>query len=227
MADNAHAGHRERLKRLFLDSSFDEWPQEKVLEFVLFFGNARADVSPLAKQLIDRFGSIWNVLNAPVDRLMEVKGVGEHNAVLLRTFGDLRRYAYAARKNEKLLDTLSSRIEALRPHFEGLKHESMFILCLDSQKRSLGVREIAKGTTRQVRVSLKVITRHAVAVAADSVILAHNHLTGSPAPSAADHATTSSVRAALAQLDMELLDHIIFADGHALSMAGSYPSLDL
>ncbi|GHU95371.1 UPF0758 protein [Clostridia bacterium] len=227
MADNPHAGHRERLKREFIAGGFEGWPQEKVLEFALFFANARSDVKPLAKRLLARFGSIWGVTNAPLDQLTAVTGVGDHCAALLKMIGELHGFVGDQRKTEGRLDTLAAQIDMLKPRFAGLKHESMFLLCLDSQKRCLGIREVAKGTTRQVSVNLKTVTRHAVSSAADSVILAHNHLCGNPTPSASDHATTSSIRTALAQVDVVLLDHIIFTDTDALSMAGAYPNLDL
>ena len=87
-----HDGHRQRLKTEFLARP-DSFPDHKLLELLLFYANPRSDTNPLAHELIDRFGSLAGVLDAPVEELCKVKGVGEHHL--------LRPYFFGAR-NEML-----------------------------------------------------------------------------------------------------------------------------
>ncbi len=79
-----HDGHRQRLKTEFLARP-DSFPDHKLLELLFFYANPRSDTNPLAHELIDRFGSLAGVLDAPPEELCKVKGMGKHGAVLLKT----------------------------------------------------------------------------------------------------------------------------------------------
>ena len=79
-----HDGHRERVRRRFLENDLDGFADHEALELLLYYAIPQGDVNPLAHELIDRFGSLSGVFTAPVEMLTEVKGVGERAAVLLR-----------------------------------------------------------------------------------------------------------------------------------------------
>ena len=76
-----HAGHRQRMKTEFLTRGLEGWPDHRVLELLLFYAIPQGDVNAIAHDLIDRFGSLAGVLDASVDELTKVLGVGEHTAL--------------------------------------------------------------------------------------------------------------------------------------------------
>lgn len=97
--------------------------------------------------------------------------------------------------------------------------EHFGVMCLDAQNRLIAFEIVASGTLTQTAVYPREVVLRALAHGAASVVLAHNHPSGTVQPSRADHALTETLRAALALVDVRVLDHIIVAAGDALSMA--------
>lgn len=87
-----HDGHRQRLKQRFLEEGLESFTDIQVLELLLFFSVPRQDTNPIAHALLDHFGSLYQVLEAPVEELRKVKGVGEQSALLLSLMNDVARY---------------------------------------------------------------------------------------------------------------------------------------
>ena len=92
-AMNPHQGHRERRKRQFRDFGLDAFADHEALELLLFFAIPRQDTNPLAHELLSRFGSLEAVLEASVEELTAVPGIGENAALLLRLVPALSRRA--------------------------------------------------------------------------------------------------------------------------------------
>ena len=102
-----HDGHRQRLKQRFLEEGLESFTDIQVLELLLFFSVPRQDTNPIAHALLDHFGSLYQVLEAPVEELRKVKGVGEQSALLLSLMNDVARYYQVDRTmREKILPTL-------------------------------------------------------------------------------------------------------------------------
>ena len=90
---NVHAGHRQRLKRQFLEAGLDSLSDVNCLELLLFYAIARRDTNPLAHALLEQFGSLSAVFNASPEQLQQGPGISEHAAVLLHAIPALgRRY---------------------------------------------------------------------------------------------------------------------------------------
>ena len=105
--ESIHKGHRERLKQRFLEEGLDNFTDIQVLELLLFYAIPRSDTNPIAHNLLDHFGSLSQVLEADVEELKKVPGIGDHAATLLALVIDLCRYyqVNCARKTE-ILTTL-------------------------------------------------------------------------------------------------------------------------
>lgn len=102
-----HDGHRQRLKQRFLEEGLESFTDIQVLELLLFFSVPRQDTNPIAHALLDHFGSLYQVLEAPVEELRKVKGVGEQSALLLSLMNDVARYYQVDRTmREKILPTV-------------------------------------------------------------------------------------------------------------------------
>ena len=217
-----HSGHRERVKKEFLVRGLEGWPDHRVLELLLFYALPQRDTNGLAHELVDRFESLAGVLDASVDELCKVKGVSVHTAVLLRLISALGIQYQAERARAH--PTIHSPEEAaalLSPYFFGARNEMTFVLCLNSKRQSLGIRKISEGSIYSAEINLRRIVEEAVGLRAARIYLAHNHVGSVALPSQADWQTTDTIRAALAPLGLELVDHLIFADEDFISLEQS------
>ena len=206
MGKSVHTGHRSRMKEEFLARGVEGWPDHRILEFALFFAIPQGDVNDLAHALIEHFGSLAGVLDASVEELCKVKGVGSHTAIFLRMLPTV------AQQEAK---------EELAPYFSGARNELVYILCLGGNNQILGVRRVAEGSIQSSEVNLRRIAEEALSLRAVKIYLAHNHVNNLAIPSREDWRATDVARAALAPLGVELVDHFVFEDGEMVSMADS------
>ena len=129
-----HEGHRKRLRETFLKNGLDNFQSHNVLEMLLFYTIPRSDTNETAHRLMDRFGSLSAVLEAPVDELMKVKGVGERTAAFLHLIPEITRvYLKDKQENIKVLDTPEKVAAYLLPYFVGKTKENIVLLCLDNK----------------------------------------------------------------------------------------------
>lgn len=217
-----HDGHRKRLKELFILEGLDNFNELQVLELLLFYGIPRVDTNPIAHRLLNKFGTLSQVLEAPMEELQKVEGVGPHAASLLHLTTAVGRYYMVNRAMQsKILSTTEKCGDFLVPFFHGRSKETVFLLCLDAKCKLLCCREVSEGSVNSAGVSPRKVAEIALGVNATTVVLAHNHPSGIAVPSAEDVQTTYRVAAALDTMEIVLADHIIVADGDYTSMAQS------
>lgn len=217
-----HTGHRERVKKEFLTRGLEGWPDHRILELLLYFAIPQRDVNSLAHELVERFGSLSGVLDASVDELKKVPGVGEHTTTLLQLIPALgRRYVEQRSSPGEIIDSPERAVELLAPYFYGSHREMVYILCLDSKRKALGVRKVSEGSIYAADVNIRRINEEAMGLRASGIYLAHNHVSNLAFPSPADWQTTDVIRAALAGVGLELIDHLVFVDGDAVSLEQS------
>lgn len=219
---SVHQGHRQRLRSRFLKEGLDHFTDIQVLELMLFFSIARQDTNPIAHALLDHFGSLSRVLEAPVEELQQIDGIGEQSAVLLKLFHEAARYYQVDKAmQEKILPTISACGEYLVPFFFGRQVETVFLLCLDAKCKVLCCQSVCEGSVNYAGISVRKVAEVALNAKATTVVLAHNHPSGIALPSAEDVQTTRRVAAALNAMEITLADHIIVADGDYVSMVQS------
>lgn len=217
-----HEGHRQRLKDRFLKEGLDNFTEVQVLELLLFYAIPRIDTNPLAHRLLDRFGSISKVLDASMEELLKVEGMGHNAATLLYLATDLGRYYLVNRTMQnKFLTTVEDCGEYLMPRFYGLANETVFLLSLDAKCKLLDCRVVSEGSINSAGLSTRRVVEAALAAKATTVILAHNHPSGIAVPSREDVQTTYRVEAALDAVEIILADHIIVSDEDYVSMMQS------
>jgi len=217
-----HEGHRTRLRNQFLCSGLDSFSDIQVLEYLLTFAIARKDVNPLAHALLDRFGSLANVLDAPPERLQEVDGIGEHAAALLSLMPQLlRRYAIGKNQDTAILSKTEDVCRFLQPYFFGINEEVVYMVGLDAKCKVLSCSKLFEGGLNAVSINIRKVVETALLQHATSVILAHNHPWGVAVPSREDEQVTREVEAALELVGIALADHIIAAGDESVSMADS------
>ena len=217
---SVHDGHRARLRRQLMEGGLDSFSDVQVLELLLGFAIARKDVNPLAHALLDRFGSLSGVLDAPAGELMKVPGIGENTAVMLSVMPQLmRRYTIGKNKTGTILNTTTKAGSYLLPFFFGAKDEQVYLLCLDAKCKVLDCRKLFTGSVNTVGVSVRRIVEEALRRNATSVILAHNHTSGIALPSREDEETTNMVQAAPEAVGIRLADHMVMVEDDFGSMA--------
>lgn len=206
-----HKDHRKRMKETYLKTGFTGMSDVEKLEFILFFAIGRKDTNPVAHRLIDTFGSFQRVLEAPVNELSKVEGMGEHSAIFINSILNICA-AYGANKiiDECLSTKNAARIA--RNLFLGAHIEKFFVVCLNKSNKIIQVKQVGEGTASEVKVDIRDITSAALHTNCERIILMHNHPKGSPEPSDEDVLFTMRALSSCILNDIEVLDHIVVAD---------------
>ena len=222
MAESVHSGHRERLKKRFLQQGLDGFTDIQALELLLFYSIPRQDTNPIAHKLLNHFGSLSQVLEAPPEELIQVGGIKEHSAVLLNLINEMGRFYLVDRaQRERVLPTIDDCARYLQPYFYGRMTETVFLLCMDAKCKALCCKEVGEGSINSAGISVRRIVETALREGATTVVLAHNHPSGIAIPSPEDIQTTRRVAAALQSVEIHLADHIVVADDDYVSMVQS------
>jgi DNA repair protein RadC len=169
------------------------------------------------------FDGIAGLLHATADDLKRVKGLGPAKRSELVAVLELARRAMAQQlKAREVFATPEALKHYLQLHLSSrnqANHEVFAVIFLDVQNRLLGLEELFRGTLTQTSVYPREVVLRALHHQAAAVVLSHNHPSGSVQPSRADEALTQTLKAALALVDVRVLDHIIVGTGETLSMA--------
>lgn len=210
-------GHRDRLRQRFREGGGDALPDYELLELVLFRALSRRDTKPLAKALINTFGSFAEVINAPDERLAEVSGVGDAVITELKL---VRTAALRIMKGEIMerpaLDSWSAVLGYCRAAMGFQNKEQFRILFLDKRNRIIADEVQQEGTVDHTPVYVREVVKRALELSATAIILVHNHPSGDPAPSRADIEMTKQITASAGSLGIVVHDHIIVGkDGYA------------
>ncbi len=217
-SDKPHfSGHRERLRDRFRKGGSDALPDYELLELILFRALPRRDTKPLAKSLIERFGSFAEVISANPERLKEIKGIGEnvvteiklvHAAALRLSQGEIMQ--------RPALSSWSLLIDYCRSSMAFNEKEQFRILFLDKKNILIADEVQQEGTVDHTPVYTREVVKRALELAASSIILVHNHPSGDPTPSQPDIVMTQKIIEAAEKLNIKIHDHIIVGkQGHA------------
>lgn len=217
--DNS-TGHRARLRERFERGGLEAFAEHEVVELLLTLALPRRDVKPLAKTLVARFGNLRGILEAPIEAVREVEGVGEVAPVALRIIkAAAELYLRESAEGEVVLDNYA-RLEAFwRARLGGLTYEVMEVAYLDKAYRLMprGVERLAEGAVDSASFSQQQLFKRALQKGARFIVLAHNHPTGDLTPSAEDRELTVRVAGAAKAVEIELLDHWIVGQGGCFS----------
>lgn len=218
------AEHRRRVKDKFLTNGFPNGtPPHEVLEFLLFYSISRKDTKIIAKRLLEKFGSLSNVFNAPVKELEKVEGMGEHSAILIKLIPEIAR-AYND-DNVSRISNLSTTDEIgtyLLSRYAYFGTDEIFsVTSFNNTGKLLSFNVIEKGDIASVGVSTRKVIETLINTKATSVVIAHNHPGGFALPSDGDIKVTKMLSTALKSINVNLLDHIIIAGDDFVSLRQS------
>ncbi len=216
MEKTCHIGHRERLRKSFIENGAATLHEHHLLELLLTYAIPRRDVNPLAHELLRLYGSLESVLSAPIRDLMKVEGIGESAAALLSLAGTLRSRPSAGSGRRTPINTPEEAAKYCETLFKNpARYETTYCVSLDKKRRVIHADLVSAGTLSENVIYPRLVVEFALRHGANSVILAHNHPSGDPSPSRSDIVSTKAVCEALSGIGITLHDHIIVgADGN-------------
>ena len=223
MTKGVHSGHRARLRQNMLAMGVDKMQPHQVLEYLLSFVIARKDTNPIAHNLINKFGSFDAVLEAPINELMQVDGVGEVAATFLHTFLDFYDH-YSNNKVKKITaitNSMTATIFALGL-LKNKTHEQLYAILLDAEGYVIDYKKLADGTKTSLNIHVREITKYALSHNATQVVVCHNHPDTDSTPSAEDNVFTDNLRTALTPNGITLNEHIVVGDVDCYSYNSGY-----
>ncbi len=208
------------MKKRFLEHGLENFDDHSVLELLLFYALPRTDVNPIAHKLIESFGSLAGVFDAPIDELTKVSGISANSAMFIKLIPQAsRRYLISRCSFEDILDSTEKAGRYLLPRFFAERDEIVYMICLDAKCKVLNCKRLFRGSVNSANVSIRKIVENALLYNSTSVIIAHNHTSGIALPSHEDKITTRRIESALRAVDIVMTDHIIVAEDDFISMA--------
>ena len=217
MAEAPHyAGHRQRLRERLLKGGEAALPDYELLELTLFLAVPRRDVKPLAKRLLERFGSFAGVISAEPSRLMEIDGVGETVVAALKTVQAAAvRLARDEVMEQPIIGSWNKLIGYCRAAMAHETVEQFRVLFLNHKNALIADEVQNRGTVDHTPAYPREVVKRALELGATAVILVHNHPSGDPRPSQADIEMTREIQTAGSNLGILLHDHVVITKrGH-------------
>lgn len=204
------AGHRRRLRERFLQSGLDGFLDYEIVELLLTLGTPMKDCKQMAKSAIKMFGGLRGVLDASLDELQQIKGIGPSNAFGTKLFQAVsERYAKERIPEKIMLDSSKAVAEFLQKSIGREKKEHFVMLSLDSRNNLIKDTNISVGSLNASIVHPREVFKEAIRSSAAQIIIAHNHPSENPDASPEDVALTRRLGEAAKIIGIELLDHII------------------
>ena len=205
-----YQGHRQRLRERFSQTSGSTFQDYELLELLLFSAFPRKDVKPLAKTLMDTFGSFSGIFHASAHDLLQVPGMGEGAVVFLKALKETAvRLSHALVDKRDLFDSWERVVEYCRLKCGYEPVEQFRVLFMDKKNHLLLDEAQQRGTVDHAAVYPREVLKRALEVGASALILLHNHPSGDASPSAADIDVTLKVMEAARPLGIKIHDHLI------------------
>ena len=213
------AGHRKRLRDRFLRSGREGFHDYELLELLLTYSLPRIDTKPLAKALLHKFGTIFNIFQQPTECLEEIHGVGPNTITFFRVFQDcLARSMEVQVENQRSISGPEDLFAFVRIHLGSRAVECIYALYLNQAQRIVHQTEVAAGTVDRTPFYPRELLKPALIHNATGMILVHNHPEGHPVPSDLDLEMTRKLEDLAALFDIKLLDHLIVTQEQAYSI---------
>lgn len=212
-----HSGHRNRMRNKILNDELGNFPPHEILETLLFYCIPRRNTNPLAHKLLDHFSCLKNILNAEYTELKRCGIISEQTAFYLYFIGKLIKYYNMTFENKKIVfKNLNDYKSYLKNYFVNLDKEIAVLLFLDSSNKLLSSKKI-EGSRSEIILTPKKIVELAIHADCKKLIIAHNHPGNNCKPSVADRNLTLAAHNALSTIDVDLIDHLIYAKDECYS----------
>jgi len=213
-------GHRERLRKRFLEGGLERFTDEEVVEFLLTLGTPRGDLKLPAREALKQFGSLSGVLSGPIEKLMKIKGIGPKNALYLKLVHQVAgRYLKDRVGGKTFFGSSQAVFDYLFHSMRDLKREIFKVLFLNRKNELIIDQDVFFGTLTGSAVYAREIMTLALEHKAAGLVFVHNHPSGDPTPSTDDQRLTRDLIWAAKLLTIQTLDHIIIGHNTYYSFA--------
>ncbi len=219
--EHSHFNHRKRMREKFDSQGHKSFADHEILEMLLFYSVPRVNTNPLAHKLIEKFGSLSNVLKAKKKALLKVEGIGEQTAIYLTLIGSLLTRV-RARENNKItvIDSIDA-TDIILPEFENITDEKIYLLAIDDKFRIRYNGFIIDGNIENVDILPEMIANECIKCRATRCYIAHNHPSGCAIPSKVDVESSAEIERILESAGVSLEDHYVVSDGDYVSFYDS------
>lgn len=215
-----HDGHRERMLSKFEKNGFAIFEEHEKLEIILFYGVPRRNTNELAHELLNKYHTIANVMDAPKRELMKFNGFTERTYQLLKIIKDTYAlYEFEKKAHKTYMTTVDEFASFFQLYFMNEKHERVAIVCLDSLGKVLKTQKIGNGNSSESFFNMQEIVKIMMETSATEIVIAHNHPGNNPNPSKSDVESTIQIKKSLELLGFRLRDHFIVCESKCHSMA--------
>jgi DNA repair protein RadC len=213
-------GHRQRLRDKLREGGLERFSDEEVIEFLLAIGTPRKDLKPQAREALKKFGTLSEVLSAPLHRLTEIKGIGPKNALYLNLIHQVAgRYLRDKAKGKEFFSSSRAVFDYLFHSMRDMKKEIFKVLFLNRKNELVADQDLFYGTLTGSAVYPREIIAQALESKAAALVFVHNHPSGDPAPSPEDRRLTRDLVWAAQLMMIQVLDHLIIGRNVYFSFA--------
>lgn len=218
--DKHYVGHRQRLKKRFMDGGLSALHDYEALELLFFLCVPRADVKPLAKDLLKKYQSLSKIMQLDEKEILSNKGVGESFLFLLKLLRETNGLLLKQDLQQSaVLDSFEKVIGYCKINMSHLPNEQLRILFLDQTNKLIADDVLQQGTVNQTPIYPREILKKALHYNAVAIIMVHNHPSGDVTPSEADVKVTLEVKRLGMMMNVTLHDHIIIGKNDFYSFA--------
>jgi len=211
--EKSKSGHKERLRKKFLSNGLEAFHDYEIIEMLLGIIILRKDTKPIAKKLVKKFGSVSNILDADKNDLMQVKGVGERTAILIKFLKETVTYYLNEnmKKNTYKINAPEHAANYFISYYGEHNYEEFCVIFLDGENKIIEVKQYQEGTVNYSQVYPRNIIKYGLNIDSVSVVLVHNHPSGNLTPSEADINFTNKLDKMMDLFEIKILDHLIIA----------------
>ena len=215
-----HEGHRDRVKQRFLNVGMENMSDYEILEMLLFYAIPRKDTNDIAKNLIKKFGTLSDTLTAPIDELKK-NGLSSGAAAYIKMLFSLcEKYHNTKNKKDMTAIAESNIAESLADIFKNAgQYQKVAAVLFDIYGKEICTDTIYNGSFKDTDMYMKKMLEFALKHHAWGMVIAHNHIDGTPMPSASDINVTHRIKNRANALNIKLIDHIIFSDNNYVAMS--------
>lgn len=221
-----HDGHRERLRKSYLETGLIGKTEHQILEILLTYAIPRIDVNPVAHELMEQYGSISSVLDADVSELTKFRGISENGAVLLKLIPDLFPVYFESKNREKIK---FSNIGEVKKHmvlkYAKEKNEVFYVLCFDAHMNHIRTIRHTEGSPDKANLDIKRLVLDVINSGASQIVVAHNHLSGNVEFSSKDVEATYILKDTFLAMNIKLREHLLISGGKVAMFSDYYDYL--
>lgn len=214
--ENLHAGHRKRLKERYYLSK-NSLQEHEILELLLCYSIPRKNTNDIAHHLLKTFGSLENILNADIDGLKEIDGLGENSALLINLISYIFEKTKNSQQSQGKLSTIEKSKQTIIDLFKQADHELFYVLFLNKKDLVTKIEKFDSNDKNQVVIDMQKLTKSIAINNPASIIIAHNHFSKYPKPSLDDDKTTAKLIYLLNSLRVNFYDHLIVSGNEIYS----------